>query len=367
MTKSLCIMPNTLIEAGWCFTELEHHILFHVFSAIKEKEQIIELQVKDFFEIEKWKYEEIKKATARLISRVIIIEEQGKTIQVPLFQKVEYQKGKIYIQLDKYILEMFEAIKKGRYTKIPLEEIGKIKGKYAHRIYMLAKQYEKKKNREIAIDKLYFALNISISDKEYKTIKRDCLVPAYAEINEKTNMELNVKEIKNGKKVDKVVFEINSKEKTDLRYNELSIYFSEKELDELMEKYGIEYCYTKYLGLKKEKNVKNIKNEGAWLKQAIVNNWKTRYEVDNEQKDFREKENAAREAIALASLEIAATAKKERIELSDNQILEIREKILSTKQDSFLYQRLRAAMTVEQIRSSPILMTFIEENFTTPS
>ncbi|SDF61128.1 replication initiation protein [Sporolituus thermophilus] len=365
MLKNL-YMPNAMIEAGWCFSELEHHILFHVFAQVNEKSQVIMLQAKDIFdEIDDWKYKEIKKATARLISRVIIVEEDGKTIQIPLFQKVEYSAGKIYIQLDKYISEMFRAIKAGRYTKIPLEEIGKIKGKYAHRIYMLAKQYEKKKNREIAIDKLCFALNISVSDKEYKTIKRDCLVPAYNEINKKTNVELNVKEVKNGKKVEKIILEINSKEKTDPRYNELLMYFSESELNELVEKYGIEYCYAKYLGLKKEKNVKNIKNEGAWLKQAIVNNWKTRYEVESENKDRREKENAEREAVALAAAEVAATTTKEKIELSDSQILEIREKIMINP-DSFAARRL-AATTIEQIRSSPILMTLIEEYFNTPS
>lgn len=146
--KSLCINTGTKLKPEWTFFNWFHHIKYI------ENEGLICMQFHDF--------------------------------------------------LAPYLLTM-----KDRYTKYKLGYVLKFKSEYSFRIYELLKEYETIGSRVLLIEELREFLDIkSDSYSKYSHFKTKVLLKALNEINLYSDLNVKMQEIKKGRKVDAVEFEI---------------------------------------------------------------------------------------------------------------------------------------------------------------
>lgn len=168
-------------------------------------------------------HEELRKATLDMIRGVEIKNPNGGISQVPIFTEIEYLPGGIIkIEFHKKVIPLIIQAKK-EYTKYYFENIQRLKSMYSIRIYELCKQYQNTNNgyREFEIEDLKFYLDIS--DKlypRYFDFKKRVLTSSILEINEKTDLTLELEEFKRNRAVYKIRFYITPKYKDNIEKDE---------------------------------------------------------------------------------------------------------------------------------------------------
>ncbi len=130
------------------------------------------------------------------------------------FHHIKYieNEGLICMQFHEF-LEPYLLTMKDRYTKYKLGYVIKFKSEYSFRIYELLKEYETIGNRTLLISELKEYLDI---DKEsynkYSHFKTKVLLKAQKEINQYSDISIELLEIKKGRKVDAIEFQIKRKD-----------------------------------------------------------------------------------------------------------------------------------------------------------
>ena len=99
------------------------------------------------------------------------------------------------------------------FTSIPLLQVSRITRQSSIRIYMMLMQFKSTGFMVIGVDKLKSALKMENSYKRYTDFKKVVLNPAIIDINEKTDLSVSVKEIKEGRKVSRLEFSISAGER----------------------------------------------------------------------------------------------------------------------------------------------------------
>ena len=297
-TGQLVTKQNNLIKSSYRLTLQEQRLLYVMISMINKEDDDFQdyiVDLKEFSKIVGYKgksfYSEAIKITKKLESRVLEIEniEKGSLLQISWISSAEYIKEKGYVKicfdpkLKPYLLQI-----KGSYTQFTLLNILKLRSAYAVRIYELLKQYEGfQKERKFPLEDLKRMLGLG--ENEYKLFgdfKRYVLEKSKKEINQKTDLHIDYRTVKLGRKVEGIVFLINQKSnnkelpiieeiKNKKLYNKLINKFqqSPKQSREYLEKFTenqieqnlkiIEYKY---------KNGK-ISNLGAYTHKAITENY----------------------------------------------------------------------------------------------
>ena len=128
--------------------------------------------------------------------------------------KAEYKKGQGVITIiinklsEPYLLQLKEL-----FTAFKLDNVLCMDGKYEIRVYQQAKSNIYKGEYIINIDEFKKQLKLTQNSySKYGNIKAKILTPAIKEINEKTDINLIVEEIKVGKKVGALKFKASNKE-----------------------------------------------------------------------------------------------------------------------------------------------------------
>lgn len=261
LSKSLLVVRrNPLIEAKFKATPLEYKILMTAASKISPNDKTlkdIEFSVDEFCKIMDVKsegmYDYLKRSCERLVGKPVTlkdtaikdvfpeieVDDEG-WIVFPWLHHIKYfkRKGLIKIRFHEYISPLLLYIAGNKeYTKIVLENINKCDSFYSMRIYELLKQYQKIGERTIEISELREMLGID--KKEYKLygdFKRYVLEQAFKEINSKTDLEFEFKEIKTGRKVTSIKFTLNGKRQLEQadEYNNLDI-LPKEQLEKLLQ------------------------------------------------------------------------------------------------------------------------------------
>ena len=155
-------------------------------------------------------YTECKKITAKLLTRVLNIREEGKLIQIGWMSSAVYVDGSGMVNLSfdpllkPYLLQL-----KSNFTSCKLTMLLSFKSQYTMRVYTLLKQYEKLKTREIEIELLRDILGIRKDlHLEYRDFKRHVLEYAKKELAEKADVYFEFEEIKYGRRVGAINFQI---------------------------------------------------------------------------------------------------------------------------------------------------------------
>jgi len=217
--KLSVVKSNKLVEAKYKLTLNEQRLILLMVSMIKPEDEDfknIRIRIKDLKEIldlrRKDLYEEVPEITKKLMSRVLEIKdiEEKRLLQISWLSSAEYLFGEGVVELSfdpklkPYLLKLKEA-----FTIYNLQSVLKLRSSYAIRFYELLKQYEKIGNRKFKIKELKDILGIG--KKEYKLygdFKRRVILPAQKELREKTDIYFEFEEVKKGRKVVELIFNI---------------------------------------------------------------------------------------------------------------------------------------------------------------
>ncbi|WP_129600139.1 replication initiation protein [Anaerophilus nitritogenes] len=221
MSKNYMVTKsNALIEASYKLTLGEQKLILLLVSMIQPSDKEFkeyQISVKDFMESldikNKNKYKQVEQITKNLMTKVLRVHKERSTLQISWLSSAEYFKGEGMVEvcfdpkLKPYLLQLKE-----NFTSYKLKNIIRLKSYYSMRIYELLKQYEKIRERVFSLVELRDILGMEPKQyKQYANLKQKVLQVAHKEINKKTDIYFEFEEIKQGRKVDKIKFYIESK------------------------------------------------------------------------------------------------------------------------------------------------------------
>jgi plasmid replication initiation protein len=336
--SKIVVKSNRLIEASYRLTTQEQRVILIMASMVKKDDEDFsgyQIKIADFAEMVGVKgqstYDEIKRITKKLLTRVIIIHEPTGDLQIGWLSSAKYykKKGTVELHFDPklkpYLLKIQEF-----FTKYKLKEVIRLKSSYSIRLYELLKQYEGIGSRSFTIHE--FRKILGIEEDKYKLyghLKNKVIMPAQKELNEQCDLSFNFKEIKKGRKVVKIDFFILStankenecfspaedgKEESPKNEQELEpglaeirqrlteqFCLSEKQADQIIKDFNaeritknLEYVENKY----KDGSVNNI---GPYTLKAIEENYiikKSQFEIEKERQKLVRKKEEERKLLA---------------------------------------------------------------------
>lgn len=212
---------NQLVEARYNLPLAEQRLILTMIARIQPDDEdfkpyrIAIRELAEFMGIDKNSaYRECKKITRSLLSRVLEIAEPGQLVQTGWVSSAQYIEGSGMVNLcfdpllKPYLLKL-----KGNFTSLKLEMILSFKSQYTMRIYSLLKRYEAFKVREIPLEQLREILGLQKNQYSlYGNFKTDLLKPIQQELIEKADLYFEFEEIKHGRRVGALKFEIFSKQ-----------------------------------------------------------------------------------------------------------------------------------------------------------
>jgi len=218
---------NKLITCNYDLSVLEQKIILTLASMVQPQDtefKEYEFKIKDFIKLlglkGQSKYTELPKITRELKKKVFDIKEGTDTIQVSWLGGVRYKhkEGILILQLEKnlkpYMLELNTL-----YTSYKLQNILNLKSKYSIRLYEILKSNLFKGQITIELEELKRMTGAQEKAYSiYNNVKSKVLNQALKELKEKTDIKFEFKEIKTGRKVTSIKFDIHSKNNDNARH-----------------------------------------------------------------------------------------------------------------------------------------------------
>jgi plasmid replication initiation protein len=204
-----------LNTARYRLSVVETDIIFKMVAEIKNED-------KDF-QVYTFKVTELEKALGRSLDRAYLKDTARNLMKKPLtidrgkgnfltigwLSSFEYfaDRGEIELcfdpKLKPYLLEL-----QGRFVKADIRYIFKLSSEYSKRIYTMFKQWEKLGKYEVSVEDWQKLLEVPKSMLNYADFKRKVLDPAKNQINENTDLIVDYKEVKTGRKVTGLIWTI---------------------------------------------------------------------------------------------------------------------------------------------------------------
>jgi plasmid replication initiation protein len=211
---------NHLVEARYNLSLGEQRLILAMIAKIQPDDEDFKPykvsigELADFLGVARGSaYHESKKITKTLLGRVLEIQESGRLLQTGWVSSADYVDGTGVVNLSfdpllkPYLLQL-----KGNFTSCKFEMLLSFKSQYTIRMYLLLKQYERLKEREIELELLREMLGLSKNlYTEYKNFKQCILIPVKNEIAKKADFYFEFDEIKYGRRVGALRFRIFNK------------------------------------------------------------------------------------------------------------------------------------------------------------
>lgn len=295
----MVVQDNRLIDSPRFFSLQEQRLFIFLVSKLNPEnpEDItFRLPVVEFAKAlgipEKDAIRDLKRITKDFMKRVIEIynkDENSQTlVHIVSFAKYWLGKGYADIKISDEIAPYLFQLKE-RFTTYKLTQITRLSSIYAIRIYEILKKHEKIGSRKLFIDELRKIL--AIKDNQYKRFNdfsKGVLEIAKKEINVKTDLEIDYKLIKNGRKFEVIEFFIHSKNPTEnLPSYDIPRYYDSEIIDRMVDlgltKTAANDLYNRYSPRDIENAIKVVEeniasgkcdNPAGMLKTAIQKRWK---------------------------------------------------------------------------------------------
>ena len=284
MSKDLIVKDNKLIEAKYSLSVLQQKTLLQAISRIEpnDTKHIYKFSIMEFAEAvelqgSKTVYSQMATICDQLVKlpNICIKNENGGFVYINWVASAEYIPKEAVVEVEfsqkliPYLIELKE-----QFTSYYLSNVMSLKSSYSIRIFELLKQYEKLGKRRIELEEFRQLVGTTQIDKNGEIIKEDyplyanfksrVIIPAQKELKQKTDIYFNFKEIKVGRKVVAVEFEImeNLKNKkliqsgTNYEQVRLDIFQLQKDFQE---KTGVSIEYDILEKLVKEKGIDKVK------------------------------------------------------------------------------------------------------------
>ncbi|EJF55233.1 protein involved in initiation of plasmid replication [Saprospira grandis DSM 2844] len=223
---------NELIEASYRFSVWEDRIFLLTLSQIQAEDddfKIYKIYVKDLAReyglATKSVYENVREAVSSLQRKTISIpfrfdEGQGKltTSFFTSFGELDQSDFshvlvELHPKLKPYLLQLKE-----RFTQYNISFLVRMQSHYSKRIYKLLKQYHPLSKRRISIQQLKQILQIEPEEyKRYFDFKRRVILKAQEDLAEYTDLKFEFEEERKGRKVQAILFTIDTNEKNEIK------------------------------------------------------------------------------------------------------------------------------------------------------
>ena len=207
---------NKLIEASYKMTLAEKRVICLLASKINRQDEDFKkykIKISDLAEFIGLKgsyiYTQTEQLTKKLISRVLTFKESPEVkVQVSFLSSARYHQGKGTVELcfdpemKPYILQL-----KGQFTNYYLKHIARLRSVYSIRIYELLKSYQRFGRKKFTIQELKTIFQMPSNQyTRYSHFKGRILQPAQKELREHTDIYFEFEEIKDGRKVNAILF-----------------------------------------------------------------------------------------------------------------------------------------------------------------
>ncbi len=322
---------NQLVEARYRLTVREQRFVLLMVSIIEPKDDdftIYRVPTQKLIEVLGWRKE--KDARKRVLDLIeglekkkLKIRKKESWLSMRWFASLEnFDDGSVEIEFSRklkpYLIQL-----KGNFTRYRLGIVFQLHSAYSIRMYELLKQYETIGSRRVTLEDLRLYLGVEEGRyKLYGHFKDRILLFAQAEIKEKTDISFTFDEIKQGRKVVALDFDIKPNKETDGLFpapldepipsivKELMTVLSKRDAKKTWEA-GWSYLdkearvqvtpliadglpFDQYLReklqlLKEAQKKQTVSNPKGWLKRAVKGNW---IDAQQERKQTRSKRKA---------------------------------------------------------------------------
>lgn len=300
--NELVVQHNHLVEARYKLSLQEKRIVLWLLTQIKPNDYDFKAHRLEIVEFSKMvglkvnnQYSQLQEVTLNLMKRVLRIYEPAtkSILQVAWLSSAHYELNKGYVLLEfspklkPYLLQL-----KSHFTKLSISDMMQLTSTYSVRFYELLKQYESVKQREISVEDIRNYCGIAKTEyTRYNDFKKNVLERAKKEINEKTDLTIGYKELKESRKIVAIEWTIKKKvpeQKEQLKLTSKQKEFRSKEsLIEAITNYGFGRTTARqFLVNYKEEDIKNalravdlqiernhVRNPKAMVRIAIQEQW----------------------------------------------------------------------------------------------
>lgn len=218
-TDLVVVKANSLIEASYRLSIDEVRILALTIGTMdpESNQKIFDFTVADFVrefpEISMDNaYKQIQAAIKRIYDRSVRTEDSKRVTEFRWVSSRTYFKkeGRFRIAMTDEVMPYLTQLK-GQFTKYQLKNIAYFNSVHSIRIYELITQYRSTGNREITIEDLKKWLQVEDKYPRFNNFKQWVLDPAITEINEKSDLFVEVEQIKRGRAIHALKFVISHK------------------------------------------------------------------------------------------------------------------------------------------------------------
>lgn len=223
MTDLIIRKAHPIIEAGYRLSLAEQRIILLSLAKLDNRnieQSKVTLYAKDYAQhfgiSEKIAYRDLLNASKRLYDRSIILKGEDETTEFRWIEsRTKYHKGegRISFEFSRRVLPyLFELDKRLGYTQYHLLSVSGFNSTYSIRIYELCKKLQGMAKQIVELEEIRRVLQIDDKYKEFKILKRDVLSPAFSEINEKSDLFIEVEQLKRGRAIHALHFTIKPKQ-----------------------------------------------------------------------------------------------------------------------------------------------------------
>jgi len=245
------VKSNNLIEAKYDLSLLEQKFILLAISLIQHSKNIVKIKVKDFCRLmgsSQDRYVEIRNIVRDLRRKEILITkyDNKNDIEEELvagwINTSLYKNGEIEIEFPQRLMPYLVELK-DRYTMYNLSNIAHLDSKYSIRMYELLKEHEFKRNVTIDFNKLKETICCVDKFDRYYDFKKRVLLSAQEELSAKTDICFSFNEIRNGKTVTALNFQIFKNQKIIEEREKITItsqtisYYGENSVENVVDKY----------------------------------------------------------------------------------------------------------------------------------
>lgn len=224
MSNLTIYKSNELVEAGYRLSLAEQRMIILSLGQIDSRDltqKKVTLYAKDY--AKEWgvsevnAMREIKQATNRLFDRYITLKNADETTKFRWIQSIaKYHKGEARISFtfsDDILPFLFELDFKLGVTKYEFLNVSGFSSVYSFRLYELAVKMLGMKNQRIEVDELRRILQLEDKYQQIRELNRKVITPAMKDINEKSDLLLNIEPVKLGRNIVAFEFQIAKKAK----------------------------------------------------------------------------------------------------------------------------------------------------------
>ena len=202
---------HIIVNARYALSKNEIDLLLTLLTEIKKedkdfKDYVFSLKDLEVKTSKKWQSKQLRETAKGLMSKPLEIEESAERWEIiNWFSYFKYRDGVITCRFDKglkpYLLEM-----KNRFVVSDLRMVLPMRSSYSKRVYLMLKEYSKIGERTMELEALQDLLRVPKSLKRYDNFKAKVLMKSKEDINKFTDLKVDFKEIKLGRKVSKIEF-----------------------------------------------------------------------------------------------------------------------------------------------------------------